>query len=42
MCLQTILVKILIMENMHSCHIYIKRKEGASVQDSRETEREEE
>jgi hypothetical protein len=39
MCLQTFIDKILTIENMHSCHIYMKWKEGASVQDSRETER---
>ncbi len=30
MCPQTFIVKILIIENMHSRHIYMKRKEGAS------------
>ena len=40
MCPQTFIVKILIIENMHSHHIYMKWKEGASVQDSGETERE--
>ncbi len=42
MCQQTFIVKTLIIENMHSFHIYMKWKEGASVQDSRETERERE
>jgi hypothetical protein len=42
MYLQMFIVKILIIKNMHSHHIYIKHKEGVSVQDSRETEREEE
>ena len=40
MCLQTFIVKTLIIENMHSHHIYMKWKEGASVQDSGKTERE--
>ncbi len=38
--LQTFIVKTLIIENTHSHHIYMKRKEGASVQASGETERE--
>ena len=39
MCPQTFIVKILIIENIHSHHIYMKQKEGASVQVSGETER---
>jgi len=42
MCQQMFIVKTLIIENMHSHHIYMKWKEGVSVQDSRETERERE
>jgi len=34
---QMFIVKTLLIENMHSHHIYMKWKEGASVQDSRET-----
>jgi len=37
MFLQMFIVKTLLIENMHSHHIYMKWKEGASVQDSRET-----
>ena len=40
MCLQKFIVKILIIKNMHGRHICMKRKEGASEQDSGETERE--
>jgi hypothetical protein len=40
MCPQTFIAKILIIENMHSHHIYMKQKEGASGQDSGERERE--
>ncbi len=40
--LQMFIVKTLIIENTHSHHIYMKRKEGVSVQVSRETERERE
>ncbi len=39
-CLQTFIVKMLIIENMNSHHIYIKWKEGASEQVRGETERE--
>jgi hypothetical protein len=39
-CPQTFIVKTLIIKNTHSRHIYMKRKEGASVQISGETERE--
>ncbi len=42
MCPQMFIVKILIIKNMHSYHICMKRKEGARVQDSGETQREEE
>jgi hypothetical protein len=34
---QMFIVKTLLIENMHSHHIYMKWKEGASVQDSGET-----
>ena len=37
---QTFIVKTLIIENTHSHHIYMKQKERASVQVSRETDRE--
>ncbi len=40
--LQTFIVKILIIQNIHIRHIYMKQKEGASVQVSGETERERE
>ena len=40
MCLQTFIVKALIIRNMNSRHIYMKRKEGAEEQDAGETERE--
>jgi hypothetical protein len=39
---QMFIVKTLIIQNIHSCHIYMKQKEGASVQVSGETERERE
>jgi hypothetical protein len=39
---QTFIVKTLIIQNTQSHHIYMKRKEGASVQVRGETEREEE
>ena len=39
-CPQTFIVKMLIIENIHSCHIYMKQKEGASELASGETERE--
>ncbi len=39
MCPQTFIVKTLIIKNMHSHHIYMKWKEGVSVQDSGEIER---
>jgi hypothetical protein len=41
-CPQTFIVKIIIIQNVHSCHIYMKWKEGASGQVSGETERERE
>ncbi len=37
---QVFIVKTLIIENTHSHHIYMKQKERASMQVSRETERE--
>ncbi len=40
MCPELFIVKILIIRNMNSRHINMKQKEGASVQDSGETERE--
>jgi hypothetical protein len=40
MCRLMFIVKTLIIENMHSHHIYRKRKEGVSVQDNGETKRE--
>jgi hypothetical protein len=40
MCPKTFIVKILIIGNMRSHHIYMKWKEVASVKDSCETERE--
>jgi hypothetical protein len=40
MCLQTFIVKTLIIGNMNSCYIYMKRKEGAREQDAGETEKE--
>jgi hypothetical protein len=42
MCPQTFIVKTLIIRNMNSCHIYMKRKEGAREPDTGETERERE
>ncbi len=39
---KTFIVKMLIIKNTHSHHIYMKWKEGASVQVSGETERERE
>ncbi len=42
MCPQTFIVKISIIKNMHSHYVYMKQKEGASVQDNGETERERE
>ncbi len=39
MCPQTFIVKTLIIRNINSHHICMKRKEGASEQDSGETER---
>jgi hypothetical protein len=39
---QVFIIKTLIIKNMHSHHIYMKWKEGASVKDSGETERERE
>jgi hypothetical protein len=36
-CPQTFIVKTLIIENTHGHHIYMKQKEGASVQVSGET-----
>ncbi len=39
-CPQMFIVKMLINEIRHSRHIYMKQKEGASVQVSGETERE--
>ncbi len=41
-CPQTFIVKILIIQNTHGRHIYMKLKEGASVQIGGETERERE
>jgi hypothetical protein len=41
-CPQMFIVKIWIIHNTHGHHIYMKRKEGARVQDSGETERERE
>jgi hypothetical protein len=40
MCTQTFIVKTLIIRNIHSCHIYMKQKEGEREQDAGETERE--
>jgi hypothetical protein len=39
-CPQTFIVKMLIIENIHNRHIYMKQKEGASELASGETERE--
>ncbi len=41
-CPQMFIVKILIIQNTQGHHIYMKRKEGASLQIGRETERESE
>jgi hypothetical protein len=40
MCLQTFIVKTLIIKNMNSRHIYMKQKKGVREQDAGETERE--
>ncbi len=40
MCLQTFIVKTLIIRNMNSRHIYMKQKEGAREQDTGETVKE--
>jgi hypothetical protein len=40
MCPQMFIVKILIIANMSSHHIYMKQKEGAREQDTGETEKE--
>ncbi len=40
MCLQTFIVKTLIIRNVNGHHIYFKRKEGTREQDTGETERE--
>jgi hypothetical protein len=43
MCPQTFIVKILIIENMHSHHIYMKQKEeGKYARQQRDQERERE
>ncbi len=39
-CPQMFIVKMLIIEIIYSHHIYMKQKEGASMQASRETEKE--
>ena len=39
-CPQMFIVRTLIIQNMNSRHIYMKRKDGAEEQDAGETERE--
>ncbi len=41
-CLQMFIVKILIIQNTHGRHIYMKQKDGVSVQIGGETESERE